>query len=121
MPVNSYQDAKDFIFTKLNRAGSPLARTKITQEIEALKKVIASVDHEMLKSILSVEDFENLTDEDWERMAREFEIHFDVEMKHGSLIQGDEQQKRDTTWWTDIYKQKSPNFYWERYRKYIGT
>jgi hypothetical protein len=121
MPVNSYQDAKDFIFTKLNRAGSPLARTKITQEIEALKKVIATVDHEMLKSILSVEDFENLTDEDWERMAREFEIHFDVEMKHGSLIQGDEQQKRDTTWWTDIYKQKSPNFYWERYRKYIGT
>lgn len=121
MPVNSYQDAKDFIFTKLNRAGSPLARTKITQEIEALKKVIASVDHEMLKSILSVDDFENLTDVDWERMAREFEIHFDVEMKHGSLIQGDEQQKRDTTWWTDIYKQKSPNFYWERYRKYIGT
>ena len=44
------------------------------------------------------------------RMAREFEIHFDVEMRHGSLIQGDEQQKRDTTWWTDIYKQKSAQF-----------
>jgi len=121
MPTNSYQDAKDFIFTKLNKAGSPLARTKITHEIEALKKVIASVDHEMLKTILSVDEFENLTDEDWTRMIREFEIHFDVEMKHGSLIQGDEQQKRDTTWWTDIYKQSSPNFYWERYKKYIGS
>jgi hypothetical protein len=121
MAINSYQDAKDFIFTKLNKAGSPLARTKIAQEIEALQRVIASVDHEMLKTILSVEEFENLSHDDWQRMSREFEIHFDVEMKHGSLIQGNEQQKRDTTWWTDIYKQKSANFYWERYRKYIGS
>lgn len=121
MSINSYQDAKDFIFHKLNKVGSPLARTKITQEVEALQTVISSVDHEMLKTILSVEAFEALSDEDWNRMIWEFEIHFDVEMKHGSLIQGNEQQKRDTTWWTDIYKQSSPKFYWERYKKYIGA
>ena len=33
-------------------------------------------------------------------MQRELETHFDVKMEFGNLIQGEEQQKRDTTWWT---------------------
>jgi len=41
-------------------------------------------------------------------------------MEDGILIKGKEQQQRDTTWWTSIQKQKSDNYYWERYRKFIN-
>ena len=40
-------------------------------------------------------ELEKLSEEDWERMERELEKHFDVKMKEGILIQGDEQQQRD--------------------------
>jgi hypothetical protein len=40
-------------------------------------------------------------------------------MKNGILIQGEEQQQRDTTWWSNKEKIKSENYYWERYRAYI--
>eukprot|EP01037_Dinobryon_pediforme_P010930 gene10930-11013_t len=99
----------------------PLERTKIGQEIQSIKTVIATVDAGTLALILPVVDFTGLSDSDWERMSIEFEKHFDVEMKHGILIQGDEQQNRDNTWWTAIFKQKTVNFYWDRYRKYLGN
>lgn len=120
MENNSYQDIKGFIFNKLVRVGSPLPKTKITQEIENIRNVISLVDEEVLKNILSIDYFENLVDADWERMQREFEIHFDVEMKHGVLIQGEDQQNRDTSWWTAIYKQEIENYYWDRYSTFLS-
>ncbi|WPU92492.1 Z1 domain-containing protein [Mucilaginibacter sabulilitoris] len=119
MQTNSYQAVKQFIYNKLNDTPSPLGKSIISQEIENFKNVIASVPKEILISILSVQDYENLSIDDWHRMTREFEIHFDVEMRHGILIQGDEQQKRDTLWWTSIQKQLTDNYYWERLRNYL--
>ncbi|UOE49150.1 Z1 domain-containing protein [Mucilaginibacter sp. SMC90] len=121
MQTNNYEVIKQYIFGKLNNAGSPLERTKIVQEIQSIQTVIATVNAETLPLILPVNDFTGLPDGDWERMSIEFEKHFDVEMKHGILIQGDEQQNRDNTWWTAIFKQKTVNFYWDRYRKYLGN
>lgn len=121
MERSSYQEVKQYIFNKLNDAPSPLPKSKIAQEINNLKMVISSVGNtEVIKAILSVTEFKNLTESDWERMSREFEIHFDVEMKHGILIQGDEQQIRDNSWWTTIYKQKTANYYWDRYSSYLS-
>jgi hypothetical protein len=121
MEKNSYQEVKQYILNKLNDTPSPLPKSKIAQEINNLKMVIYSVSNtEVIKAILSVDEFKNLTESDWERMSREFEIHFDVEMKHGILIQGDEQQIRDNSWWTTIYKQKAANYYWDRYSSYLS-
>lgn len=121
MQTNNYEVIKQYIFSKLNNTGSPLERTRISQEIESIKTVIATVNTETLAHILPVSNFNGLSDSDWDRMSIEFEKHFDVEMNHGILIQGDEQQHRDNTWWTQIYKQKTVNFYWDRYRKYLGN
>jgi len=120
METNNYQDVKQFIFNKLNNAPTPLSKTKISEEIGNLRMVIATVTNEVIKAILSAQEFENLSEADWERLTREFEMHFDVEMQHGILIQGDEQQERDNTWWTQIYKQRTDNYYWERYSSFLS-
>ncbi|MGF7079063.1 Z1 domain-containing protein [Mucilaginibacter sp. UYCu711] len=120
MQNNPYQDVKQYVFNKLNDAPSPLSKTKISEEISNLRMVISSVDKQVLKAILSVPDFENLSEDDWKRMAWEFEIHFDVEMKHGFLIQGDDQQERDNKWWTQISKQATDTYYWDRYSTYLS-
>ena len=66
-------------------------------------------------------DFGALNEEDWMRMKRELETHFDVKMDFGQLIQGEEQQQRDTTWWTAVEKQKIEKFYWERYKNHLSN
>ena len=47
--------------------------------------------------------------------------HFDVKMKDGILIQGEEQQQRDNTWWSNKKKITGKNYYWERYEGHIAT
>lgn len=118
--MNNYNSIKQFVFDKLSKVVPPLPKTKITQEIQSLRHVIASVDSEILKTILSVDEFADLEESDWDRMLREFEIHFDVEMKHGILIQGDDQRNRDTLWWTSVYKQETENYYWDRLSTYLS-
>ena len=45
-----------------------------------------------------------LTDDDCERMIKDFEFLFNVKIPVGVVIQGDAQRKRDTTWWRDKAK-----------------
>ena len=40
---------------------------------------------ELLESIISVVNFENKSVQDWSRLQRDFEIHFDVEMINEAL------------------------------------
>jgi len=120
MTIDNYDVIKNHVFKKLNDAGSPLERGRIEQEINNIRTVIATVNAETLAMIVPVQDFVGLQDSDWRRMSLEFEKHFDVEMKHGALIQGDEQQSRDNTWWTYFQKQTTNTFYWNRYRKFLN-
>jgi hypothetical protein len=120
MENNSYQDCKQFIFNKLSKVTPPLPKTKIADEIESFRLVIGAVGPDLIKSILSVDHFESLENSDWERMTREFEMHFDVEMKLGILVQGNDQQTRDTSWWTSVYKQKAENYYWDRLKIFLA-
>ncbi|RZJ81534.1 MAG: endonuclease [Flavobacterium sp.] len=120
MEKNSYQAVKQYIFNKLNDLPSPLEKSAIMQEVQNLQKVIGAVPKDLLENIISVESFENLNEQEWSRLQRDFEVHFDVEMRHGFAIQGDEQQQRDTTWWSTIEKQKTNLFYWNRYKDYLS-
>ena len=119
MDANSYQGVKDFIFNKLSKVQGALPADAILVEIESAQTVISTVGSEMFAKILSLEDFRPLSPQDWDRLKRELETHFDVKMQNGVLIQGEEQQLRDSLWWTSIEKQKGKNYYWNRYHAYL--
>lgn len=81
--------------------------------------MISKLGLETFAQILSTEAIAPLGEEDWARMKRELETHFDVQMENGVLIQGEEQQLRDNTWWTGKEKQKNTMYYWSRYKDYL--
>jgi hypothetical protein len=119
MDTISYQAIKDNIHGKLLKVSGALPEGKIVEEIEKLKRVIANVDAQVFADMLSINEFFELADEGWARMSRELEIHFNVKMANGTLIQGEEQRDRDTTWWSSLHKQKSAKYYWNRYSGYL--
>lgn len=120
MEQTSYQAIHKFIFNKLIDVTGVLPKDKIDYEIENTKKLLDTVGPEMFAMILSVESIKPLLDAEWHQMKRELEVHFDVEMESGVLIQGDEQQKRDTSWWTSNKKQKCEGYYWSRFKTILN-
>jgi hypothetical protein len=118
MEMSSYEKIKDFIYKKLQEVEGTLPKDKISYEIENTKTLMNAMPLEMFARVLSVDSVSKLSEADWTMMAREFETLFDVQMDSGILIQGEEQQKRDTIWWTSKAKQKSENYYWNRYKEY---
>ena len=119
--MNSYQKIKEYIFANLTKKqyeSSVLEVDEIDSEINDTKKLIAipGAVELVFKQLLTT-----LEEDDWLRMKRELETHFDVKMEYGILMQGEEQQKRDTIWWTSVQKQRIENYYWERYKKYISS
>ncbi|MFB5762934.1 Z1 domain-containing protein [Paenibacillus medicaginis] len=120
METNSYQVIKSFILKKLQDVEGVLPENKIKEEIEAIQKVISATGISVLSVLLSAPDLRELSEKDWMRMERELETHFDVRMETGILVQGTDQQKRDTTWWTGKVKQESHGYYWKRYKEYIS-
>lgn len=121
MENNSYQILKEFMRTKLNMMEKPLPAGKIAEEIQTQKVTLATVGPEMFARILSVEALNYLTDEEWQRMCKELEMHYDVKMEMGTIVSGVEQQKRDTTWWTRKNKIESETYYWDRYKEHISS
>ncbi|MGJ1396474.1 Z1 domain-containing protein [Sphingobacterium multivorum] len=119
MNTSSYLAIKSHIFDNLRKIDGTLPQNKIGDEIENNRSVIDSIGYEMFAKIISAEYLEPLTEKDWSRMKRELETHFDVKMDVGILIQGEEQQNRDSTWWTSIEKQQNKKYYWDRYKTYL--
>lgn len=119
MNTSSYLAIKSHIFDNLRKIDGTLPQNKIGDEIENNRSVIDSIGYEMFAKIISAEYLDPLTEKDWSRMKRELETHFDVKMDVGILIQGEEQQSRDSTWWTSIEKQQNKKYYWDRYKKYL--
>lgn len=118
---NSYIRIKDFVFTNLKKKDVQLTDGQITEEVLKFRTFISATPPELLAGILPGEGpITPLSVEDWDRMARELETHFDVKMEEGILIQGDEQKQRDTTWWSNKEKIKGENYYWERYKIYVS-
>jgi hypothetical protein len=121
MDTISYQAVKENIHHKLLKIPGALPHDKIEEEIARVRKVIAAVGETTFAEMLSIETFTPLAEQDWQRMTREFEIHFNVKLPNGMLIQGLEQQSRDTFWWSTLHKQKSAKYYWNRYAVYLET
>lgn len=117
--MNSYEDIKKFILIKLQNVNGVLSKDEIYKEVKNTRE-LSQLGNEVFAKILSVSYVEVLSDKEWEKMTNELEEHFDVEMEEGTIIQGNEQQKRDTKWWTSKEKQQGENYYWNRYKEYIG-
>lgn len=120
MESNSYQILKDFMRIKLNGMEKPLPAGKISEEIQMQKITLTTVGPDMMARILSVDNLDYLSDDDWQRMCKELEMHYDVKMDIGTIVSGVEQQKRDTTWWTRKNKIENETYYWNRYKEHIS-
>lgn len=114
-----YIAVKEHIFQNLKKIEGVLPENKIEEEVENTKSVINKIGYEMFAKIISSEPFSELNEDDWQRIIRELETLFDVKMKEGILIQGINQQERDTTWWTTVEKHQNKKYYWERYKNHI--
>lgn len=122
METNSYSRIKDFILTNLKKNPGALAEGQIRNEITNTQNLIKQLTPAVFALVLpDKRELEELSEEDWARMEREFETHFNVVMEIGVLIQGDEQRARDTTWWSGKAKIAKKNYYWERYENYIKS
>lgn len=118
--ITEYQTIKNFIFSRLQNKQeekSVLDNEDIKKEIEATKLLLKA--QKEVKKILFRDEMISLSENEFSRIEKELEIHFNVKMTEGVLIQGEEQQDRDTTWWTSIAKQEEELYYWERYKKYL--
>lgn len=119
--TTGYLAIKEHISSNLKKIDGILPESKITEEVNNTKLVIAQIGYEMFAKVISVESLSKLEEDDWKRIIRELETHFDVKMEAGILIQGSEQQERDYTWWTGVAKQKNKKYYWERYKSHISS
>ncbi len=119
MNDNSYQIIKQFVGDKLSKKDGTLPQTKIQDEVEETSKLMVELGPSTFARVLSVPQLSPLADDDWKRMIRELETHFNVEMSNGILIQGVDQQQRDNIWWTSKEKLTNECYYWNRYREYL--
>lgn len=119
--ITGYLAIKEHISNNLKKIDGILPESRIEEEVNNTKLVIAQIGYEMFAKVISVESLSELIEEDWIRITRELETHFDVKMEAGILIQGAEQQERDNTWWTGVEKQRNKKYYWERYKNHISS
>ncbi|KQR94231.1 endonuclease [Chryseobacterium sp. Leaf180] len=119
--ITGYLAIKEHISNNLKKIDGILPENKIEEEVNNTKLVLAQIGYEMFAKVISVESLPELEEDDWKRIIRELETHFDVKMEAGILIQGAEQQERDNTWWTGVEKQLNKKYYWERYKNHIST
>lgn len=113
--MSGYQDIKNHISRNLKKSDN----IDIKEEINKTQIVIESVGLKMFADIISVDNLQNLTNDDWQRMQLELETSFNVRMEQGILIKGTDQQNRDTTWWTGKAQQECNHYYWDRYKEYL--
>jgi len=120
--MNSYIRIKDYIFTNLQKQGSPLPDDQIKKDIETCRSLINKIGLNVFAQLLPNKDsLTELTDNDWSKMQKELETQFDVKMELGILIQGENSTDRDPVWWSSKRKQESENYYWDRYRNYLAN
>jgi hypothetical protein len=122
MQISLYEEVKEFLLNKLNKKyglqEQSLESFDIDREIESIKTILLSD----MKSHFFINFNDSLIDNDFSQLKTELEKHFDVKMEEGILIKGEEQQKRDTTWWSNKVKLENEkinsNYYWDRLKKH---
>ncbi|WP_240329195.1 Z1 domain-containing protein [Helicobacter suis] len=62
-----------------------------------------------------------MSEDDYTRLYQVLSDHFiNIKMEVGMSLQGEEQRKRNTRWYTE-FKSKNNNFYWDRLKKYLKS
>ena len=104
------------LFQILKDKEQPLSYSTITDTSDQLKKILSTTEgRKVIGFSFGKENLQNLSDEEWKTLIVQIEKRFDIKMEIGTIVQGDEQQLRDNTWWTGLTKGKSNGYYWERY------
>ncbi len=115
--MDSYREIIGFIRQKLRKIQDKLEVHNIKNEIDNVKIILKTP---LAKEAVFGKGIADLSDAEWVRIEKELEESFNVKMKQGLLIQGKEQQQRDSTWWTGKAQSKSENYYWSRCEEYLG-
>jgi hypothetical protein len=122
--MNSYNWTLEEVRSKIR--GSHLKKGRlddgdIDKEINEFKEFLLLVTSgpDILKQhVFNGFEYSDLSESEWDDLGRELKSDFNVSWDEGYISQGEEQQNRDTTWWTDRVKHQGENYYWDRYRKY---
>lgn len=117
---NSYQIIKNYIISLLLKENHPLEENTIQNIIFDTQTRMKLVGYEVFGLIISNEP--NLTaidQSDWDRIKKELETQFDVSTDIGDLIKNNNND-RDSTWWTSKGKQENEKYYWDRYKNYLS-
>lgn len=121
--INNYELIKEYIYDRLERAIKPLEVGGIEKVVAEVKELMSMFSPEMAARIIAfnqVESLEQLTEDEWSRMIKDFKMHFDVTHERGTLVNSDEQRDRDLEWWTRDVKKEIETYHWSRYKKYIS-
>ena len=122
--MNSYNWVLEEVRSKIREYHLKKGRLEdgdIEQEIKAFKELLllAISGPDVLKQHVFKEfKYNDLSESEWDKLDRDLKTDFEVRWDAGYISQGEEQQNRDTTWWTDRVKGQNENYYWDRYRKY---
>lgn len=107
------------IHRNLKKYEWPLKNGIIEEEVTKYRNIIDLLDEAQVQGLYNLPDYKKLTEAEWDYVQRELETINIVKNKPGTVLVGKNSKQRDDRWWTDKVKQKSDNYYWNRYSKYL--
>jgi hypothetical protein len=116
-----YKHVKEKISGALQEQSS-LQEDTIQIKIEEWRTLIENTPPLFLKTILGIEDANNLrqlTEKEWNYLQTELEQSFNVRITTGILVTGEEQKTRDLSWWTSKKQLQSDNYYLNNYMTFM--
>ncbi|KML03178.1 Z1 domain-containing protein [Rossellomorea marisflavi] len=118
---NMYSAVLKIISSKLSEREGVLFQSDITDQIREWRKFIYSSPSSTIELILSIktEDIVELSLDEWALLQKELESSFIVRIQKGILVKGNEQRKRDTSWWTHVKKPETERYYSNNYFEYM--
>lgn len=122
MPANKTSVSKiyEHLHHRLSLRQRTLDQGEIESEVKHVRTLLERLGPDVFSEFLPGCPLLELPDEEqWARLARDLESHFNVKLLEGSLIRGVEQRQRDLSWWTDRAKRTGETYYWTRYQAWM--
>jgi hypothetical protein len=122
MPANKTSVSKlyDHLHHKLSLHQRTLEHGEIEEEVNRVRTLLEKLGPDVFSQFLPGCPLLELPDNDqWTRVARDLQSHFNVKLLEGSIIRGVDQRQRDLSWWTDRAKLNGGTYYWTRYQTWM--
>ena len=117
MEYSFYEEVFNFskrnLTDKYSNQNGVLQTEDIDNEVSKVKKIIESD----IKIAIFNKDG-NFSSNDYKILKENLEKYFNVKMSVGLVIKGDEQKRRNTSWYSINTKANNSNFYWDRLEKF---